>query len=296
MRRSVFNKFSSTRSLLALSLLLASAHAAAVTVDAGDYVPPPPGTAVGFIYLAHSESDRLYSNGKRVDGDARFTADTALLRVAKFGEIGGLTYNTQLLLPYAHLSAGGSISSQGSTSGVGDPILASSLWVVNNPQTRTYVGMTGYLWVPVGSYKRDRPLNVGEHRWKADFQLGASKGIGEKFALEASWDVMVAGKNDKLPGDAVRKQSASYDWEVGARFIATSTDEFNLRLRKVTGGENRVNGARQDDEADATSILLGYHRWLNPKTQLVVQGGRDLSVENGFREQSRVQLRLLRIF
>lgn len=296
MRRSVSSKSSRTRNLLVLSLLLASGQAAAVTVDAGDYVPPPPGTNVGFIYLAHSESDRLYSNGKRVDDDARFTADSALLRVARFGEIGGLTYNTQLLLPYAQLSAGGSISQQGSTRGVGDPILASSLWLVNNPQTRTYVGMTGYLWLPVGSYQRDRPLNVGEHRWKADFQLGVSKGIGDRFVLEASWDVMVAGKNDKLPGDAVRKQSAAYDWEAGARFIATPKDEFNLRLRRVTGGENRIDGVRQDDEADATSILLGYHRWLNPKTQLVVQGGRDLSVENGFREQSRVQLRLLRIF
>lgn len=296
MRRIRSSLFGFIRTSSVLPLALVSAHAAAITVDPGDYVPPPPGTVVGFVYLTHSESDRLYQNGRLVDDSVRFSADTALLRVARFGEVGGLTYNIQLLLPYAHLNAGGSIGAEGSTSGMGDPILASSLWVVNNPETHTYLGMTGYLWVPAGSYDRNRPLNVGENRWKADYQMGASKGVGKHLVFEASWDVMAAGENDDMPGGATRKQSASWDWEATARYIATPTDEFNIRLRKVTGGEDRIDDVDQDDKSGEFSILLGYNRWLNPKTQLVVQGGRDLSVENGLREQSRVQLRLLRVF
>jgi hypothetical protein len=42
--------------------------------------------------------------------------------------------------------------------------------------------------------------------------------------------------------------------------------------------------------------MLGGSYFVTPKAQLLATLGRDLSVENGFKEESRVNLRLLYVF
>jgi hypothetical protein len=79
-------------------------------------------------------------------------------------------------MPYGRLyngSLGG--ARLDSASGLGDPILAAPVWLVNNSSTT--FALVPYLYVPAGSYDAGRTLNVGENRWKFDLSLAACSSL-----------------------------------------------------------------------------------------------------------------------
>ncbi|MDI1294372.1 MAG: hypothetical protein PSY12_00505, partial [bacterium] len=64
----------------------------------------------------------------------------------------------------------------------------------------------------------------------------------------------------------------------------------------VTGGETRIDGIRQQDQASNWKGNVGM-AWFPAKTvQLLATYGRDISVRSGFRESNRLNLRLLKVF
>jgi len=280
----------------ALSLLAASGTAHAVAIDAGDYVPAAPGTQLGLLYLQHSTAEDLYVDSDKIADDARLNVEVAMPRYVGFAEVAGMTFDYQLLVPWVDIDAGGSVESLGDAGGMGDPILVSTLWLVNRPETSTYFGITPYIWLPLGNYDREAALNTGENRWKFAMQAVVSKGLGNGFTGELSGDVQWATKNDEFAGNSTRKQDALYDIQGFLRYTINPTNEVNFRLRYLFGGENEVDGYKQDDETRTLSGLLTWAHWLDSGTQIMLQGGRDFDVENGFREDSRLQVRLLQVF
>lgn len=51
-----------------------------------------------------------------------------------------------------------------------------------------------------------------------------------------------------------------------------------------------------DDKPNTSKFSVGASWFVTPSDQLMVNFGRDLSVDDGFKEQGRVNLRLLHIF
>lgn len=284
------------RPALLATALLASGAASAVGIDAGDYVAAPPGTDLFLIYAQHSDAKGLYANGNRIDDDARLGVDLVMGRYVKFVEVGGRTLDLQVLAPWVRLQGGGSTASLGSTSGMADVILVSTLWLVEDKDQRRYFGVTPYVWLPTGSYDRNRALNPGENRWKGALQAVVSQGLGEHWTTELSFDVQVHGENDEFAGNNTLKQKPLYDTQGFLRYTFNPANEVSLRVRYQAGGETRVNGIDRDDELGNWSALATYSRALPGNTQLLLQAGRDISIENGFREESRVQLRFLKAF
>lgn len=270
--------------------------AAAVSIDAGDYVPAPAGTDLFLFYGQHAEAKGLYVDGNKVDGAARLRSDVAIARYVKFTKLGEHTLDLQVLAPWVRLEGGGSTAGLGSVSGAGDVILVSTLWLVENQQDRRYFGITPYVWLPTGSYDRDRALNPGENRWKGALQAVVSQGLSENVTAELSFDVQVHGKNDDLAGGATLKQDALYDTQAFLRYHFNPANEVSLKVRYQGGGETRIDGVRQHNELGNWSALATYSRALPGNTQLLVQAGRDIRIENGFKEESRVQLRFLKAF
>ena len=282
--------------LLLAPALLASGAASAVSIDAGDYVPAPAGTDLFLMYLQHAESKGLYSNGDRIDDDARLRADVLMARYVKFLDVGGRTLDLQVLAPYVRLEGGGSTEALGRVSGAGDVILVSTLWLVENKDQRRYFGVTPYVWLPTGSYDRNRALNPGENRWKGALQAVVSQGLGDHWTTELSFDVQVHGENDEFAGNGTMKQKPLYDTQGFLRYTFDPANELSLRVRYQAGGETRVNGIDQNDELGNWSAMATYARALPGNTQVLLQAGRDIRIENGFREESRLQVRFLKAF
>nr|WP_316628846.1 transporter [uncultured Brevundimonas sp.] len=283
----------------ALSIMTVGAFgssASAQAIDAGDYVPAPPGTQLGLLYTQFSHAKGLYAKGDKIDGDAKLDVSVVMPRYVGFTKVGGMTLDYQVLLPFVEIDAGGSTSALGSTRGMGDTILVSTLWLHEDAARKSYFGITPYVYVPTGEYDGAKALNPGENRWKGSLQAVWSKGIGERWVGEVAGDVMVYGSNDDYAGGQKLEQDLTWRVQAFARYMVDDANEANLRLMYVGGGETEINGVAQDNKTGTLSALATWRHTFSPQWQLLSQAGRDLSVEDGFKEAGRVQFRLLRVF
>lgn len=282
---------------LGVSALAVSATANAQAIDAGDYVPAPPGTQLGLIYLQYSHAGALYQDGKKVDDKAELDVAVSLLRYVGFTKVAGMTLDYQVLQPYGHIAGGGSTAGLGKTSGFGDTILVSTLWVHEDPKKKSFFGITPYLFIPTGEYNASKALNLGENRWKGSLQAVYSQGFGDHFVAELAGDAMIFGKNDNLgPNSDQLTQKPLFRVQGFARYLLDDKNEINARLMHVTGGETKINGVEQNNITKTTSVLGTWRHTISPEWQIMTQVGTDIAVHNGFKEGIRGQLRLLKVF
>lgn len=281
---------------LAAGVLFASG-ASAFDVDAGDYTALPAGTTLAAVYYQSASRDALYANGSRVAGDNRLDSSVGILRGVHYMNVGGYTIDPQFLLPFGSLEGKGALSGLGRESGIGDLILASTLWLVNQPERGTYFGLTPFLQLPTGDYDRNRALNLGENRWRLTLQGGFITPLADKLLLDVIGDVTVFGKNDDFgPTGAKLTQKAQYQLQTHLRYNLTPSWDVRLGLSHINGGETEVDGVSSNDRQRTSKFTIGSGYFITPTLQVLANYGRDISVENGFREDNRLNLRLLTLF
>ncbi|MRV71755.1 transporter [Duganella sp. FT92W] len=292
MRRTVFQSMVAT-----LLAALASTPAMALDVDAGDYTALPPGTNLALVYYQHAQRDRLYGKGAPVPIVAGLDSDVGILRGVHFMDIGGITVDPQFLLPFGRLKGKDGTAFLGDGSGAGDVILAATAWLVNRKDANTYFGITPFLTLPTGRYDRNKALNLGEHRTKFTLQAGYITPVAPSLSLDLIADVTVYGDNrDFGAASATLAQKASYGAQAHLRYHVSPTMDVRAGVFKTITGETRVNGVGRGDRGDTVKFNLGATYFVRPTTQLLATWGRDTSVRDGFKENSRVNLRLLEVF
>lgn len=283
--------------MLGVCTALAAHSAYAVNVDAGEYVALPPGTDAALVYYQHAERDSLYARGNKISGRASLDSDVGILRYGHFMKLGDYTVFPEFLLPFGRLQAKDDVSSLGSASGAGDLLLGMPVWLVNDPAKHTYFGVTPYLFLPTGSYDRNRALNLGENRWKFALQAGYTTGLSDNLFLDLTGDVTWYGKNDEFGAQsATLKQALSYQGQLWLHYQLSAALDLRVGYSHTWGGETKVNGVAQHDPARQQNFALGTAYFFNPTTQAVVLYGRDISIENGFKESNRINLRVLKVF
>lgn len=290
-----------TRQCLKLAALisgvLSASCAAAFDVDAGDYTALPAGTTLAAVYYQHASRDALYAGGHRLAGDNRLDSEIGILRGVHYLKLGDYLIDPQFLLPFGSLEGKGSLSGLGRESGVGDLILASTLWLVNRPDSGTYFGLTPFLQLPTGDYDGKRALNLGENRWRLTLQGGFITPLAEKLLLDVIGDVTVYGKNDDFgPGGAKMTQKPLYQLQTHLRYQLTPSWDLRLGVSQLYGGETEVDNVARHDRQKTTKLTLGSGYFITPKLQVLANYGRDAAVDNGFREENRINLRLLTLF
>jgi len=219
------------------------------------------------------------------------------LRVANYQQLGDYTINTQFLLPFGRLEGTRDNDALGQTNGVGDLVLASTLWLVNDPAKNQYWGIAPYLFVPTGNYDRNDALNLGENRWKMTLQTGYVTGLTEKLSLDLTADVTLFGKNDDLTSQGLTlRQKPLWQAQTYLRYAVTPKLSVHVGASQLWGGETRVDGQDQNDEPNTSKYRVGGSYWMTPTFQALLNYGQDVSVDNGFKEKQRVNLRLLWVF
>ncbi|QLF93940.1 transporter [Pseudomonas sp. ABC1] len=283
----------------ALTLLPALWQTAqALDVDAGEYTAAlPAGSSMLLLYLQHAERRSVYADGHKQPLRAGLDSEIGILRGAHYFEVGGYTLNTQFLLPFGRMEGQRDHKALGEASGIGDLILASSLWLVNDPERNRYWGITPYLYLPTGRYDRDDALNLGENRWKLNLQSGYVTGLSERLSLDLTGDVTLFGKNDDFTGQGLTlRQKPLWQAQSYLRYQVTPALSLHVGASRLWGGESRVEGRGQDDRPDTSKYLVGASYWLSPAVQVLANYGQDIAVENGFKENQRFNLRLLWAF
>lgn len=283
---------------LGATLLAAAAQqVSAISVDPGDWDHAPPGTNLGLVYYQYSKGDELYAGGDKISSDASLRAQVGMLRLVRFVEIAGFTMTPQIILPLGSVHTGGDLGGASVRNGVGDVILASAVYLYRDDQRRV-LGIMPYLTLPTGQYDRRRTLNpFGENRWKLTLQAAGVLPLSDKFTLDVVGDVQFHGDNKRF-GESRQTMSQKQVWELQThlRYHLSPATTLSASLFRAEGGETEIDRVDQDDRQRRTRMMIGASRFLAPNWQLMGHIGRDLSVDQGVRENLRVNLRLMTIF
>lgn len=278
-----------------LALHATSANAYLVTTEPGDSATLPAGTNLGVLYYQHAERDRVMVDGHKADGDFRLNSDIVLARYVKWTTLAGFLVTPQVIVPWGHLKMDG--DNHGSESNFGDPFVGGNIWFLNDTVNERYFSLGTYIGVPIGSYDADKgAMNIGENRWKGAFEINYVQALiphrlyGE-MTLERDW----FGKNDDYLG-ATLKRDPIFEVQAHLRYVLNPTNQVGLTYIHTTGGENRLDGQALDDGLSTDRYLVTWAHSFTPKIHLQTQAGQDLNVNNGPKENLRVNLRLAYLF
>lgn len=128
-------------------------------------------------------------------------------------------------------------------------------------------------------------------------QLGYLAGITQKLFFNLTGDVSFFGANhDFGPLSQTLTESPLYELQVAVHYKVTDALDLRAGYAHMWGGQTRIDGVDQGDMSRQQKFYVGAAWFFNPTTQILATWGRDLSVENGFKETNRINLRLLKAF
>ncbi len=286
----------------AMALALSSTPAWAVDVNVGDYTALPAGTSVAAWYQQYSHSDRYDTDGA---ADSRrqtsLKSNISILRLIHFTEISGITVDPQILLPFGHVydaRIGG--HALGSASGLADPILGATFWLINQPEAGVsgrYFGITPLLYLPWGNYDRHDALNLGENRYKGDLQLGWVEPLWGKLSMELYGDVVAYGHNPNAgTGNQTLKQDTTYQVQSNLRYDFNPTQRMALGYSASVGGKQYLDGDYTGQKTEVQQVRMEFQQMVGRTVQLSAQLTHDVRVVGGFQEDAGINLRALLVF
>ena len=270
--------------------------AAEIATDPGDYVPLPEGTNLGLVYAQYATRDKVYSNGDSVQAGSHLDTTVGLARIIHFMDIGGYTVDPQLIIPFADIDFRGPSGGSQSDSGIGDPMLGATAWLINNAEQTEWLGLSAFVSMPYGSYDADKgPVNAGQNRWKGIFQAGYVTGLGDSFMLDVIGEYAVYGNNDDFMGSHL-EQDDTQSIQTHLRYLVNDQSHIALSYYHDFGGETAIGDIDQNDKLDTNRWLATYATFVNPTVQVQLQYGQDIHVSNGFKEDQRFNLRIAKAF
>jgi hypothetical protein len=117
------------------------------------------------------------------------------------------------------------------------------------------------------------------------------------LSLDLTADVTLFDKNDDLTSQGLTlRQKPLWQAQTYLRYAVTPKLSVHVGASRLWGGETRIDGQDQNDEPDTAKYRVGSSYWITPTFQALLNYGQDVSVDNGFKEQQRVNLRLLWLF
>lgn len=284
--------------LLLVLAMLPVVKSQAIEVAPGDFEPLPAGADALLLYYQHADRSEQFQNGHRVSDNAKLSSDVAILRyIHAIGLSENLSWEPQLLLPFGQMNASGDVGSLGDTQGVGDPIITAPLKWTLPTANKDVFALAPYLYIPIGSYDKNDALNLGENRWRATLQAAYIHHFSAQWALdtvaEASW---VSANNDYGATSAKLEEDTRYEYQAAVRYNWTPSTTFAIGGGYVTGAATTVDGVDQHDGVSTSYGRFTVTHFIEPTLQVQAQLGKDIEVEQGFKERARLNFRILKVF
>ncbi|MDQ8936150.1 transporter [Acinetobacter rudis] len=289
------NKILNRFTLLSCTLGLFIGPTQAMDLDAGDYDYAPSGTHLALLYYQHANRDALYQGSNKASGNNELSSDIGIARYVNYRDLGSIQIAPQILVPFGRLEAGKDLSNMGSSSGIGDVILANAFFLYHNPESKSQWGITPYLYLPTGQYSKHDDINLGENRFKLTLQSAYTTHITPKWAVDVAGDFTVYGKNDDAPKGGTLKQDIGYQVQGNTRYFLNDQVDLRAGISYSDAGKTKLNGV-ESASTKQSKFWLGAAYSPTPATNMIVAYGRDIDVENGFKEDQRINLRFMYAF
>lgn len=246
--------------LVFLYLTGTASSACAQTLEPRAYVNVP--TGMNFLLLGYSymQGDVLLDPSLPVD-DADSQVHSTLLMYSRFLGLCGRSGSIALLLPYAWLSASGTLEATAErrrreVSGLADPALrfavnlygapALSFEEFKNYRQDTIVGVSLLVTAPLGDYDPAKLANIGTNRWTFKPEIGVSQALG-RWKLDGMFGITFFTENDDFLGGKTREQDPIYSLQGHVIYEFPRGLWVALNATYYTGGSTTVDGVEIDD-------------------------------------------------
>jgi hypothetical protein len=267
----------------------------AMDIAPGDYAVPPPGTTLALYYGQYSSSRGLHVDDTGYVADSALDSQMNLLRFVRYGELGGLPFAVQAIVPFgkfARARVGG--IEQKTADGVGDVVLAASIFPMQAREPRDMtLGLTAFLAVPTGEYAADA-VSIGSGTTTATLQLGIIRPLTARLFLDAAVDVSVMA--DHTEDGVDYSQDPQTEAQAYLRFAVSPQTHLSVGYASFFGGERHADGIYQGMGAEGRQLRAFADTWITPSLHVQGMIGRDLSRQGGFEADLVAQLRLLKMF
>ncbi len=294
-----------------LAATVASWPSRAIDYEPLDWVPVPRGTQVLALYYEYGQHNS-YNNtlGGTFSGDTHLNSEIGLVRYIHYSEssLFGHQWDWNVILPFGRLRDG-RIDGQslGDASGVGDPIASVGYFLVDQPEQKRWLTFAPYVTIPIGSYDKNKPINIGGNRWIYNFQGDFTQGLSEKFTLDLAAGWTWYGDNTEAGNGSQRlTQETSYElygWLVydvtdlaRRAWQGASNAKLSLGWMGLYGGEQKLDGVLNGQKVRQDQLRLAYMMNFSPTVQGLLQVSRDVHLEGGFKQNFGLTARLVKAF
>ncbi len=266
-----------TRRLARMAPFVALYAASPPTMEAQDvqprvYTPAPVGVKAMTLNYAFSTGGVLFDKTVPVEnvvGDVHSVTPAFSRTLGLFG----LSARADIAVPFVIGEWTGDVDVSGRTTtsrtGFGDPVARFALFLHGAParspeefvrlRTRTVVGTTVRLRVPLGQYDADRLINLGSNRWAFSPRLGVSH-IAGRLLVEAYAATWLFTENTALLGTNTFSQNPLYVLQVHAAYLFQPGAWLAVSTRQSLGGATSVNGGEDvNPESNNRAQVRCYH-------------------------------------
>jgi len=292
-----------------LALALGSVPCWALDYQPFDWVAAKPGTNVLMGYYEYGKYNE-YNNSLTgtLTHNTNLDSNLGILRYLHYSAISGYTYVIDLVVPFGALS-NGKIGGEPlrSASGVADPLASVGFWFINAPERQRYLSAVVFVSIPIGSYDKRRPLNLGGNRWQTDLQVDFTQGFLDKFTIDVSGDWISYGKNSEAgTGSQSQSQNATYGAYAWLSYDVTSTlrravptaiqASLSIGYAGTFGGGQKLDGVPTGAKTDEQQIRLSYSQFITPTWQGVLSISHDVTASGQFKQNFGLLLRVGKLF
>jgi hypothetical protein len=203
--------------------------------------------------------------------DVSVESTAVVLSFLRSFDLLGQSARLDLRLPYKENRWEGLLSGRPASTerkGLGDPWLRVSINFLGSPAltsdelrafrasrpVNTVVGAALAVTVPLGSYEREKLLNLGENRFTFRPQLGFVHNRGY-WSYELTASVFLYTDNNDFFGDNKREQDPLYGVQTHLSYTSPHRWWISLGAAFGSGGETRINGEDQGDKRQ--DLLFG---------------------------------------
>ena len=157
---------------------MGAARCVAIDYEPFDFVPATPGTIILMGYYEYGTRNELNNTitGNRQEPHRSPEPDRDFPS-SLYNEVFDHPYLIEFLLPFGALY-NGKINGYrlDDASGVSDPILSGTFSPMSKPQLKTWLSISDWLSVPIGTYDKTRALNLGANRVAERCSAGSHSG------------------------------------------------------------------------------------------------------------------------
>jgi hypothetical protein len=232
--------------------------------------------------------------------DGELSSQIVALRAGHFIEVAGMPVSLVSVLPWSlnTVSPAPLARALGEEArGLGDLRFGATGWLLANRESGEYLGLTGLLFVPTGDYSNRQVLNVGENRYKFTLNGGWIKPLGSGFIFELLPELVWFSDNTDYIGSRTLSQKTAYALSSYLRYRASPNWQFHLGGQVNRGGETRISNVDQNNNPDNSRLMLGSTYLTDDKShQWIFRVARDVDTKNGFKTDSEIMLRYLKMF